>query len=247
MTDGSSSGLDNCPVCGKPLEGESGVCECKGREEISGFEELIADARKDLGAARSALARGEYEDVELFATRAAEKYGETFQESLELRAFAAVKAADFARAAGLIDAIEESEKRDALTKELVDAKSKDKAAKERFNLALTAARDGKHKEAEVQLIEAISLAPYLPEPYRLLVKIYAEMNLMDDARHYFRELEHRFPGDPSHYEIGRLLSEISDFEKEESKFKYNPGTFGLLLAGAQIALLIVIIVILLTR
>lgn len=247
MADEVRSGLDSCPVCGKPLHGLEGVCSCPARGETGEFEAIVASARADLDAARSALARGDYRDVELLASRAAEKYGEAFQDSLELRATAMIKSADFAGAASLIEAIEDVERRNIFKLDLTDAEGKDKAAKERFNLALTAARDGRLKEAETQLSEAVSLAPYLVEPYRLLVKVHASLDSMDDARYFFRAIETRFPGDPALFELRRLLDEVSDFEEREAKFRYSPGTLGLMLAAAQIVLIIVILVVLLTR
>ncbi len=248
MTNGPKDGLDVCPVCGMPYAGEEGaVCHCPAKEEASAFEILVAEARSALDSARYALGTGDYEKAGRLAQSAAEKYGGVYQDALALQVRAAVKIADFALAYGLADALESQDEKTKFIDEIAEAEKRDRAAKERFNLALTAAREARLKEAETELTQAISLAPYLAEPYRLLVKVYAEMNETEDARHYFRELERRFPGDPSLYEIRRLLSEISDFEMKEAKFKYNPGTFGLMLAGAQIVLLIIIIVILLTR
>lgn len=248
MTNGPKDGLDRCPVCGKPYAGEDGaVCDCPAKENASKFESLIAEARSILDSARYALGTGDYDKAARLAQSAAEKYDGVYQEALALQVRAAVKTADFALAYGLADALENEDEKAKFIGEIAEAEKRDVAAKERFNLALTAVREGRLKEAETELTEAISLAPYLAEPYRLLVKVYAEMNETEDARHYFRELELRFPGDPSLYELRRLLVEIADFEKAEAKFKYNPGTFGLILAGAQIVLLIIIIVILLTR
>ncbi|MCD6119328.1 hypothetical protein J7K50_05760 [bacterium] len=200
-----SVGLSVCPVCGKSLSSEGETCDCSGRIDHKPFLALIASSRVELDKARLSLVSGRYEEVELHCKRALELYDGVFGDAQILRALSAIEVADFERAYELIQTLVEDNKKDELMDRLESAEKRDRAARERFNIALRNVREGRLDTVEEELLKAIELAPYLNAPYRLLIKTYIEAKRVENARSWIERARKRFPRDVSIIELEKTV------------------------------------------
>ena len=81
----------------------------------------------------------------------------------------------------------------------------DKDGKEHYNLALSSARKGHWADAEFHITRAITLIPYLPEPWQLAVKLALMQERWQLAQEHLKRSLVAVPEDT---QLQRLADEI---------------------------------------
>ncbi len=204
-TDAGNVVFENCPVCGNREFNGTPKCICSKRFDMNDYKSIILAARLELDKARMLFVSEKYVEADTACVRAYELWDGLFEEAIALRVRIAIETAQFDTAFKLLPSIENRESNQALAEKLQKAVVRDNGAKEHYNIALRNARRSENAYAIEELYSAIELAPYLIEPYRLLIKVLILLGDYDRAQTWFELAQQRFGTEPS---ISALKREV---------------------------------------
>lgn len=213
-TDARDVVFETCPVCGNIEYNGTPKCICSKRFDLSEYKNIILAARSELDKARMLFVSEKYVEADSACVRAYELWDGLFEEAIALRVRIAIESAQFETAFKLLPSIENRELNQALVEKLQSAVVRENGSKEHYNIALRNARRSENEYAIEELYSAIELAPYLIEPYRLLIKVLLLQGDYDRAKTWFEHAQQRFGSEPS---IATLKHEILNIIKVKPK------------------------------
>ncbi len=224
---------DRCPECGG---------------DLSPFMELAAEARGLIAQARLELARGEFEEVLELADRAALLWDELRQEAQLLLAEALVGLHRLDEAEELLSRLDqESEPVRLLRGRVAYLREGERAAMERFNAGLAAARRGYLLDGLNEFAQAVRLAPHLIRPHLALAEAYLELERPERALEVLEQAPPEVARSPHYDQVReRILLAMEPPAPEEGATLWRtlfPQGFAAWLAENSVELLVLILLI----
>lgn len=187
--------LTACPVCHSILSERVAACpNCE--TELSPYYEQHEAARALINQAANAVSRGEMIEAKRLLGDAERMLPSPVEAVEELRTVILLqehRLEDALRAASALP--DDCSGKPRLLDDIAAASERVENAKMHFNLALTAARQGSLADAAYHVEKTLSLAPHLPEPWRLAAKIALKREDFAAAQRYLTCGAELFPRD----------------------------------------------------